>query len=73
LDVKSKYRHWTEEDLDALKALIASGASALRASVALKRSRSMIKLKARDLGSPRRPNCERTVGSFSRILLMGRV
>ena len=51
-DLKSNYRPWTDKELDKLKALIASGASAFRASAALKRSRPMIKLKARDLGVP---------------------
>ena len=43
---------WSESDAERLKALVASGASALRASVALKRSLSVTKLKARDLGVP---------------------
>jgi hypothetical protein len=43
---------WSESDAEQLRALIASGASALRASVALKRSLSVIKLKARELGVP---------------------
>jgi hypothetical protein len=43
---------WSESDAERLKALIASGASALRASVALKRSLSVVKLKARELGVP---------------------
>ena len=43
---------WTESDAARLRALIASGASALRASVALKRSLSVTKLKARELGVP---------------------
>jgi hypothetical protein len=50
--VKSNYRLWTKEDIDKLKALVASGASALRVSAALKRSRGVIKSKARDLGVP---------------------
>jgi len=44
--------HWSEEDTDRLRALIASGASAQRASVALRRSISLIKKKARDIGLP---------------------
>lgn len=43
---------WSENDAERLRALIASGASALRASVALKRSLSVTKLKARELGVP---------------------
>lgn len=43
---------WTESDAERLRALIASGASAIRASVALKRSLSVTKLKARELGVP---------------------
>ena len=43
---------WSESDAERLKALIASGASALRASVALKRSLSVTKQKARELGVP---------------------
>ena len=43
---------WSESDAARLRALIASGASALRASVALKRSLSVTKLKARELGVP---------------------
>ena len=43
---------WTESDAERLRVLIASGSSALRASVALKRSLSVIKLKARELGAP---------------------
>jgi len=43
---------WSEDDAEQLRALIASGASALCASVALKRSLSVTKLKARELGVP---------------------
>ena len=43
---------WSESDAERLRALIASGASAIRASVALKRSLSVTKLKARELGIP---------------------
>ena len=43
---------WSESDTARLRTLIASGASALRASVALKRSLSVTKLKARELGVP---------------------
>jgi GcrA cell cycle regulator len=50
--MKLKLTSWSEEDVDRLKALIASGASAQRASVALRRSLSATKLKARDIGLP---------------------
>jgi GcrA cell cycle regulator len=50
--MKAKYRVWSEEELDRLKAVVASGASALRASVILKRSLKQIKKKARELGVP---------------------
>jgi hypothetical protein len=48
----AKKKVWSESDAARLKVLVASGASALRASVALKRSLSVTKLKARDLGVP---------------------
>jgi hypothetical protein len=50
--VVPRKKAWSESDAERLKALIASGASALRASVALKRSLSVVKLKARELGVP---------------------
>jgi 4-hydroxy-3-methylbut-2-en-1-yl diphosphate synthase IspG/GcpE len=50
--VKAKYRLWRDQEIDQLKALVTSGASALRASVALKRSVVQIKKKARELGFP---------------------
>jgi hypothetical protein len=50
--VTVKTRAWTEEDDERLKALIASGASALRVSVALKRSLPVIRKKALLLGTP---------------------
>ena len=53
---KKKVR--SENDVDHLKALVVSGASALRASVVLKRSLSVSKQKARDLGAPFRPEAE---------------
>ena len=51
-DVKAKCRVWCDEEIDWLKALIASGASAWRASVALNRSVFQIKRKAREVGAP---------------------
>jgi hypothetical protein len=50
--VKAKYKLWSEEEVDRLKALVASDASALRASVILNRSLKQIKTKARELGVP---------------------
>jgi hypothetical protein len=50
--VVARKKVWSENDAERLRALIASGASALRASVALKRSLSVTKLKARELGVP---------------------
>ena len=51
-EVKEKYRLWCDEEIDQLTRLVASGASALRASVALKRSVVQIKRKAREIGVP---------------------
>ena len=45
-------RPWSEEDLERLKALVLAGASAVRASVALKRPLKVVKLRARKLGVP---------------------
>jgi hypothetical protein len=50
--VVARKKVWSESDAERLRALIASGASAIRASVALKRSLSVTKLKARELGVP---------------------
>jgi GcrA cell cycle regulator len=47
-----RYKVWTEEDAERLKALIQSGASAVRASAALKRPLTTVKLKARKMGMP---------------------
>ena len=46
------YKAWTDQDVERLRALVGSGASALRVSVILKRSLSMIKKKAHDIGAP---------------------
>jgi hypothetical protein len=43
-------RPWSDDDTALLKKLHASGASALRASIALKRSKPYIMARARDLG-----------------------
>jgi hypothetical protein len=45
-------RPWTEEDTAFLQRLIASGASAARASVAMKRNKVNLMVKARELGMP---------------------
>jgi hypothetical protein len=45
-------RLWTEEDDALLRRLVASGASATRASVALKRSKTHTQARARELGTP---------------------
>jgi hypothetical protein len=50
---------WSESDIERLKSLAASGASALRASVALRRSLAMTRRKANELGFPFRTNCGR--------------
>jgi hypothetical protein len=51
-------RVWSESDTERLKAMVASGASALRASIALKRSLAVTKRKAHQLGCPFRTNAE---------------
>jgi hypothetical protein len=50
--VVTRKKVWSEGDAERLKSLVTSGASALRASVVMKRSLSVTKLKARDLGVP---------------------
>jgi hypothetical protein len=52
LKLEKKYRLWSDEEIGRLKMLVASGASAFRASVALNRSVVQIKKKARELGVP---------------------
>jgi GcrA cell cycle regulator len=49
---------WSERDIERLKGMVASGASALRASIALKRSLAMTKRKANELGFPFRSDAE---------------
>ena len=49
---------WSDRDIERLKVLVASGASAVRASVALKRGLAVTKNKARDLGIPFRSEAE---------------
>lgn len=43
---------WTQEQDEKLRALIASGTSALRAAAALKRGTSSVRIRARKLGVP---------------------
>lgn len=43
---------WTPEQIEKLKALVASGASATRAAAALNRKVLAVKKKANDLGTP---------------------
>lgn len=51
-------RSWSESDVERLKAMVASGASALRSSIALKRSLAMTRRKANELGYPFRTAAE---------------
>ena len=53
-----RYRIWTQEDAERLKALILSGASAVRASAALNSPLTTVKLKAREMGMPFRHDRE---------------
>ena len=45
-------RKWTPEQIELLRALVESGASAARASVVLKRPKLAVQNKARQLGRP---------------------
>ena len=45
-------RPWSDQDTELLKKLHAAGASALRASLALKRSKPYVRIRARELGLP---------------------
>src|ERR1700752_3055497 len=45
-------REWTPEESEKLKALVRTGASPFRASVALSRSIMQVKKKAREVGCP---------------------
>ena len=53
-----KKKAWSQEDCERLKTLVSSGASPLRASLALKRSVAVTKNKARELGVPFRTENE---------------
>ena len=48
----TKKTPWSDSDVERLKVLVASGASAVRASVALKRGLAVTKNKAREVGIP---------------------
>jgi len=50
--LRRKYRPWSDDDIARLKGLQASGASPVRASVALHRNRLNVMEKARALGVP---------------------
>jgi hypothetical protein len=56
--VSSRNKAWSRDDCERLKALVSSGASPLRASLALKRSVAVTKNKARELGVPFRSEHE---------------
>ena len=45
-------RPWTDEDTERLRTLHSSGASALKAALALKRNRKNVMVRARMLGIP---------------------
>jgi hypothetical protein len=53
-----KKKAWSGDDIERLKGMVASGVSALRASIALKRSLAMTRRKANELGFPFRTNAE---------------
>jgi len=52
LAMRQGKREWTEADSEKLKALVRSGASFFRASVALGRSTMQVRKRARELGCP---------------------
>jgi hypothetical protein len=64
-------RSWTEDQIKLLVALVESGASASRASVALKRPKLAVQNKARQLGKPfqdvRRAKAARLAREFEPI------
>ena len=51
-NVRKIIKPWTDEEISRLKKLQASGATVARASIALKRSKSYVREKARELGIP---------------------
>jgi hypothetical protein len=52
MDVKAICKVWSEQDVHKFKALLESGASALRVAAVLGRSRRVVKQKAGELGIP---------------------
>jgi hypothetical protein len=50
--MKPLSRRWTPQEIERLLQLVAEGASAARASVALKRSLATVRTKANALGTP---------------------
>ena len=51
-DMRSLTRAWSADDEERLKALVASGASTVKAAGALKRTTKSVKVRARALGTP---------------------
>jgi hypothetical protein len=64
--VRKIIKPWTDEEIARLKSLQASGATAARASVALKRSKSYVREKPRELGIPFATLRERKMRQASR-------
>jgi hypothetical protein len=52
LEVRVLIKRWTEEDILQLRKLQAAGASAARASAALKKNVNIVRKKAREIGIP---------------------
>jgi orotate phosphoribosyltransferase len=52
ISVRKIIKPWTDDEISRLRKLQASGATVARASIALKRSKSYIREKARELGTP---------------------
>ena len=50
--MRSLHTRWTDADIETLKKLHAAGASALRASLALKKNKNVVRALARKLGIP---------------------
>jgi hypothetical protein len=59
--MRSLRQTWTHEEDERLKELVAQGATALRASAALKRRLAMVRARARKLGCPFPPAKKRWV------------
>jgi hypothetical protein len=56
----SSKKVWSNSDIERLKAMVGAGASAVRTSIALKRSLAMTKRKAWEVGTPFRAVAELT-------------